>query len=85
MKKIRVLFACFVLGMILAGCALFRAELHATTHTVRRGETLGEIAQYYYGVASKVDRIIQANPGIDPDKPLKEGSYLNIPAVSWSE
>jgi len=53
----------------------------ATTHKVEAGETLGTIAQKYYGASGpkSVGRIIAANKGLDPAK-LKVGQELQIPA-----
>ena len=53
----------------------------ATTHKVEAGETLGVIAQKYYGSSGpkSVGRIIAANKGLDPAK-LKVGQELQIPA-----
>jgi nucleoid-associated protein YgaU len=52
-----------------------------TTHKVESGETLGTIAQKYYGSAGpkSVARIVAANKGLDPNK-LKVGQEIEIPA-----
>jgi nucleoid-associated protein YgaU len=50
-------------------------------HTVQAGETLGNIAQKYYGASGpkSVGRILAANKSVDPAK-LKIGQELVIPA-----
>ena len=50
------------------------------THTVQKGETLGHIAQKYYGKASEYKKIFEANRDqlSDPDK-IREGATLVIP------
>jgi LysM repeat protein len=50
------------------------------THTVAHGETLGGIAQHYYGKASEARKIFEANRDklADPDK-VHEGTTLVIP------
>ena len=50
----------------------------ASTHKVRPGDTLGHIAQQYYGAASRWHRIAEANPGVDPSS-LRVGQELVIP------
>ncbi len=47
-------------------------------HTVRKDETLSEIALRYYGSANKWTKIRDANPKVDPLK-LKPGTTLIIP------
>jgi len=53
----------------------------ARTHKVVKGETLGHIAQHYYGKASLHTKIFEANRDKvkDPDK-IHEGMTLTIPA-----
>ncbi|MGH7177557.1 MAG: LysM peptidoglycan-binding domain-containing protein [Tepidisphaeraceae bacterium] len=51
------------------------------THVVQRGETLGKIAQVAYGNASFARYIVNANPGIDPNR-LRPGTTINLPPVS---
>jgi nucleoid-associated protein YgaU len=47
-------------------------------HTVRKDETLTDIALKYYGSASKWTKIRDANPKVDPLK-LQPGTTLIIP------
>lgn len=49
-------------------------------HSVKKGETLSEIAQHYYGKASLYTKIYEANLDrlSDPDK-IREGQLLRIP------
>jgi LysM repeat protein len=49
------------------------------TYTVQAGDTLAEICALYYGSAQPWRRIVEANPGLDPQH-LVVGSTLNIPA-----
>jgi nucleoid-associated protein YgaU len=53
----------------------------AVFHTVKKGETLGKIAQQHYGSASKYTKIFEANRPLlsDPDK-IYPGQVLRIPA-----
>ncbi|MCX8040452.1 MAG: LysM peptidoglycan-binding domain-containing protein [Planctomycetota bacterium] len=48
------------------------------THVVAAGETLGDIAQRYYGTSAKWKLIVEANPGIRPEQ-LSVGQQLVIP------
>lgn len=48
------------------------------TYTVRRGDTLSSIAQRLLGSSSQVNRIISANPGINPNR-LRIGEVIVIP------
>lgn len=50
-------------------------------HVVRKGETLGHIAQNYFGKASDAKKIFEANRDQlkDPDK-IREGMTLKIPS-----
>jgi nucleoid-associated protein YgaU len=47
-------------------------------HTIRRGETLSDIARSVYGNAGEWRRIANANPGVNPDR-LQPGTRLTIP------
>lgn len=51
----------------------------AAVHVIKPGDTLGHIAQKYYGSASKWSRIADANPTIDVNA-LRVGQELQIPA-----
>jgi len=50
------------------------------THTVAPGETLWQISRIYYGRSSRenVRKIVEANPGLDPDV-IKIGQQIAIP------
>ena len=50
------------------------------THTVAKGETLGDISATHYGTTKHWRKIVEANPGLDPAR-LKIGQVLQIPAV----
>ena len=56
------------------------AAAAAKVHVVEKGDTLGAIAQKYYGKASAYVKIFEANKDIltDPDK-IKPGQKLRIP------
>lgn len=54
------------------------APAPVTKHVIASGETLGELAIRYYGSVTEWDRIVLANPGIDP-KRLRVGRELKIP------
>jgi nucleoid-associated protein YgaU len=56
-----------------------QAATVATTHTVAKGETLGDISATHYGTSRAWSRIVAANPGLDPAR-LKVGQILQIPA-----
>ncbi|MCU0723151.1 MAG: LysM peptidoglycan-binding domain-containing protein [Planctomycetes bacterium] len=49
-----------------------------TVHVVAAGETLNLIADRYLGSSGAWPRIVEANPGMDPDR-LRVGQKLNIP------
>jgi nucleoid-associated protein YgaU len=53
---------------------------YTQTHVVASGETLGKIAQKYYGDASLYKQIFEANRDVlkDPDK-IFPGQKLRIP------
>ena len=68
-------------GAVLAGgVPAPTAAAAAKFHVVERGDTLGAIAQKYYGKASLYPKIFDANRDIldDPDK-IKPGQKLRIP------
>lgn len=56
------------------------AAAAAKVHVVKKGDTLGAIAQKYYGKAGAYMKIFEANKDIltDPDK-IKPGQKLRIP------
>lgn len=56
------------------------ATAGGTTHTVAKGETLGDISAQHYGSARHWRRIVEANPGLDPAR-LKVGQQLVIPPL----
>ncbi|HEY7366791.1 MAG TPA: LysM peptidoglycan-binding domain-containing protein [Methylomirabilota bacterium] len=56
-------------------------ELHFTTHTVARGETLGSIAERHYGDRALAEVIWEANR-LPPKPRLVPGMRLKIPVVS---
>lgn len=51
-----------------------------TTHTVAKGETLGDISATHYGTTKHWRKIVEANPGLDPAR-LKIGQEIQIPVV----
>jgi len=53
------------------------------THTVAKGETLGDISKQYYGTTKNWKKIVDANPGTSPED-LKVGQKLVIPDVVGS-
>ena len=53
------------------------------THTVAKGEMLGDISKQYYGTTKNWKKIVDANPGISPES-LKVGQKLVIPDVAGS-
>jgi nucleoid-associated protein YgaU len=58
-----------------------RKEKASRSYTVKKGDTLQEISQKYYGTTTNWRRIYKANEkkiGTNPDK-LTEGMKLNIP------
>ena len=48
------------------------------TYTVKKGDTLFSIAKASYGTGRDWQKIVSANPGLDPQK-LKPGQTLTIP------
>lgn len=50
-----------------------------TVHVIKPGDTLGHIAQKYYGSARSWTRIADANPDVDVDS-LRVGQELRVPA-----
>jgi nucleoid-associated protein YgaU len=57
-----------------------RATGVASTHTVQAGETLSSIATAYFGAPGHYQAILDANPGINPNR-LKIGQVINLPAA----
>jgi tetratricopeptide (TPR) repeat protein len=55
-------------------------EVEYVTHTVRAGETLGSLADRYYGDRSRSEVIWESN-GLPPGRPLVVGSTLKIPEI----
>jgi nucleoid-associated protein YgaU len=53
----------------------------AQVHTVENGDTLTSIAAQYYGDGRKFKLIVDANPGINPNR-LRLGAKLSIPALA---
>ncbi len=53
-------------------------------HMVRPGETLSDIANFYYSNPTKTDGIQNANPGINPQN-LIVGQALEVPLISASK
>jgi nucleoid-associated protein YgaU len=53
------------------------------THTVAKGETLGDISAQHYGTAKHWRKIVEANAGLDPAR-LKIGQVIEIPVVEGS-
>lgn len=53
------------------------------THTVAKGETLGDISATHFGTTKHWRKIVDANPGLDPSR-LKIGQVLQIPTVETS-
>lgn len=48
------------------------------TYTVKKGDTLFSIAKANYGTGREWQKIVAANPGLDPQK-LKVGQTITIP------
>jgi 5'-nucleotidase/UDP-sugar diphosphatase len=48
------------------------------THTVVKGDTLYQISVKYYGTGSKWPRIVEANPGLKPER-MPVGKTIVIP------
>lgn len=57
------------------------ATVGGKTHTVAKGETLGDISRKYFGTTKSWKKIVEANPGISPEN-LKVGQKLTIPEVA---
>jgi nucleoid-associated protein YgaU len=53
-------------------------EPEYTEYVVQRGDTLSDISKSLYGRASLWQRIVDANPGVDPNR-LRPGTTLLIP------
>jgi nucleoid-associated protein YgaU len=49
-----------------------------STYTIRRGDTLWSIAARHYGDGKQWQRIVDANPGLDPQK-LAVGQVITLP------
>ena len=54
-----------------------------TVQVIKPGDTLGHIAQKYYGSARSWTRIADANPDVDVDS-LRVGQELRVPACEIS-
>ncbi|MDZ4817131.1 MAG: LysM peptidoglycan-binding domain-containing protein [Verrucomicrobiota bacterium] len=48
------------------------------SHTIQSGETLRNISRKYYGTPEEWEKILKANPGLDPQN-LKKGQKIQIP------
>ncbi|MEO1129250.1 MAG: LysM peptidoglycan-binding domain-containing protein [Planctomycetota bacterium] len=59
-------------------------EPDMTKYIVARGDTLSEISKALYGRASLWRRIVDANPGLDPER-LRPGMVLKIPPPPAAE
>ena len=55
------------------------APVAAMEYTVLKGDTLGKIAQKFYGDAQKFELIVKANPKLTDPKKLKVGAKIQIP------
>ena len=55
------------------------APVAATEYIVLKGDTLGKIAQKFYGDAQKFELIVKANPKLTDPKKLKVGEKIQIP------
>lgn len=55
------------------------AVAHASTYTVKKGDTLTGIARQVYGDPRKVRDILNANPGVHDPNRIKVGQTLNLP------
>ena len=55
-------------------------EMDAVNHTVRGGETLGSIAQQYYGDSARAEVIADAN-GLAPNARLAAGRVVKVPEI----
>jgi nucleoid-associated protein YgaU len=51
---------------------------YSGTHVIQKGDTLWSIARQYLGDGKRWKEILQANPGIQPDK-LRVGSTITLP------
>ncbi|MFW5844609.1 MAG: LysM peptidoglycan-binding domain-containing protein [Planctomycetota bacterium] len=51
----------------------------AVRYVIQEGDTLAIISTVFYGDASHWRRIVQANPSLDPDRPLPVGTAISIP------
>ncbi len=49
------------------------------TYTVVKGDTLGKIAQHFYGKASEYKKIVEANPSIKNPDLIHPGDVFVIP------
>jgi phage protein U/phage tail protein X/gas vesicle protein len=56
-----------------------------TQHTTKDGERWDTVALRYYGSASMMNRIIEANPGVPRSDALPAGVVLNIPIIEKFE
>ena len=54
------------------------AAAGAKTYTIKPGDNLWKISKEVYGDATKYTRIIEANPGLNPDN-MKVGTKIVIP------
>jgi 5'-nucleotidase/UDP-sugar diphosphatase len=54
-------------------------SVSGSTYTIQKGDTLYKIARAKYGNPTAVKKIIEANPGMDPNK-IKVGQKINLPS-----
>lgn len=50
----------------------------SSTYTVKRGDSLWSISKQFYGSGEHYQRIVEANPGLDPGS-LQVGQRISIP------
>ena len=61
-----------------SGIATATPVITGNTYTIQKGDTLYKIARAKYGNPTAVKKIIEANPGLDPNK-IKAGQKINLP------
>ena len=79
-RKLSLTLLVVVLTSLVGSCTCFLCpHIDKTRHIAKEGDTLGKIAQIYYGSPEKVALILRANPKLNPDRPLIPGQLIQIP------
>ena len=80
MEKIKARSCLILLFILVAGCLCFSFPVSAEkmTHTVKKGDTLWDICEHYYGDSSLWPKLWEMNSFITNPHLLKPGDVINL-------